>query len=160
MDRFSVWMVRGALIWLALGITFGSLMLVDGTVPGMWRRWFAPTHGHVLFVGWFLQFAIGIAYWLLPRHRSDRARLGYNEPTAIIAFITLNAGLLIRVVVEPVTRAGHSGLLTDMSLVLSALLHVIAVGIFVAQLWGRAIPRPPRRDQSRAASQGTGNSAE
>lgn len=62
MDRLSVIMVRSALLWLVAGIVVGGLMLVDRAIPGDWRAWLAPSHGHMLFVGWFLQFALGIAY--------------------------------------------------------------------------------------------------
>jgi hypothetical protein len=138
-------MVRAALIWLAIGFTFGALMLADSSVPGNWRFWFAPTHGHVLFVGWFLQFAVGIAYWLLPRKRTDVAPLGYNERTAFLSFILLNTGLVIRVVAEPAPRIGYLPNLVDLMLVVSAITHIGAIGIIVVQLWNRVIPRPIRR---------------
>ncbi|TVR71830.1 MAG: hypothetical protein EA415_10740 [Sphaerobacteraceae bacterium] len=138
-------MVRAALIWLAIGFTFGGLMLADASVPGNWRAWFAPTHGHVLFVGWFLQFAVGVAYWLLPRKRTDIAPLGYNERTAFLSFIFLNIGLVIRVVAEPAPRIGYMSSGIDEMLIVSAIAHVGAIGIVVVQLWGRVTPRPVRR---------------
>lgn len=147
MDPISVRMVRAALIWLAIGFTFGGLMLADASVPGNWRNWFAPTHGHVLFVGWFLQFAVGVAYWLLPRNRTDVAPLGYNERTAFLSFILLNTGLLIRVVAEPAPRIGYMASGVDEMLVISAIAHVGAIGIIVVQLWNRVIPRHARRQK-------------
>jgi hypothetical protein len=54
MDPVSVRMVRAALGWLMLGVLLGALLLVDRQAPGSWRRWFSPTHGHILVVGWFL----------------------------------------------------------------------------------------------------------
>ena len=57
-----------------LGFVIGGLMLVDRAIPGDWRAWMSPSHGHMLFVGWFLQFALGIAYWLLPRKRQPTCR--------------------------------------------------------------------------------------
>jgi len=77
MDRLSSLAIRLSLVWLLLGVAVGGLMLTDRAAPGTWRLWAAPTHGHVLFVGWFLQFAIGVAYWLLPRRRSATRPLGY-----------------------------------------------------------------------------------
>jgi hypothetical protein len=145
MDPISVRMVRAALIWLAIGFVLGGLMLADTSVPGDWRAWFAPTHGHILFVGWFLQFAVGIAYWLLPRKRSDASPLGYNERAVFLGFVILNAGLVLRVFAEPAPRVGYMTSMVDELLVLSALAHVAAIGIIVTQLWSRVIPRPVRR---------------
>ena len=147
MDPLSVRMVRAALIWLALGFILGGLMLADASVPGSWRGWYAPTHGHILFVGWFLQFAVGIAYWLLPRKRTDDSPLGYNERAANLSFVILNIGLLIRVFAEPAPRVGYMTSLIDELLIGSAVAHVAAIGIFVVQLWSRLIPRPPRRNR-------------
>ena len=60
----------GAVVWLMIGFVIGGLMLTDRKVPGDWRLWLSPGHGHMLFVGWFLQFAMGLSYWLLPRKRT------------------------------------------------------------------------------------------
>jgi hypothetical protein len=150
MDPISVKMVRAALIWLTIGFVFGGLMLADASLPGNWRGWFAPTHGHVLFVGWFLQFAVGVAYWLLPRQRTDTRPLGYNERAAFLSFAILNTGLLLRVIAEPAPRMGYMDSLYSELLIISALFHVAAIGIVVGQLWGRVIPRPVRRNRSQA----------
>lgn len=58
MDRLSSVMLRAALIWLLIGVIVGGVMLSDGILPGAWRVWSAPSHAHMLFVGWFLQFAV------------------------------------------------------------------------------------------------------
>ncbi len=50
--------------------------LLAGVVPGAWRVWAAPTHAHVRFVGWFVQFVVGVACWLLPRRRPPARPLG------------------------------------------------------------------------------------
>src|ERR687898_1455118 len=106
MDPVSVRLVRASLLWLVAGFTLGALMLSDALVPGDWRLWFAPTHGHILFVGWFLQFAVGVAYWLLPRRRSTERPLGYGERSALLAVGALNLGLVLRIVAEPAERTG------------------------------------------------------
>jgi len=135
-------MVRASLAWLLVGFTLGGLMLTDRVVPGDWRMWATPTHGHILFVGWFVQFAIGIAYWLLPRRRTPERPLGYGERAAILAAVGLNVGLLARVVAEPAARTGRDGGWTQAGLAASALLQVAAVAVFVAQLWPRVGRRP------------------
>jgi hypothetical protein len=148
MDPVSVKMVRASLIWLAIGFTVGGLMLADNSLPGTWRFWFGPTHGHVLFVGWFFQFAVGVAFWLLPRKRTAELPFGYNERTAFLSFIILNAGLIVRVIAEPGPRVGYLSNGADALLLVSAAAHVLAGGIIVSLLWGRAIQRPDRGARS------------
>lgn len=152
MDPISVRMVRIALIWLAAGFILGALMLAGGVVPGSWRHWFGPTHGHILFVGWFLQFAIGIAYWLLPRKKTEQLPLGYDQRIAFIGMIALNFGLGLRVIIEPAGRMGYSTVLDDGILVMSALAHIAAIGVFVSQLWRRAISREQIRNRASGRS--------
>lgn len=137
-------MVRISLIWMLAGFVVGGAMLVDRQMPGDWRLWMQPTHGHMLFVGWFLQFALGIAFWLLPRKRTPERPLGYNVRLAQIAVAALNIGLLCRVVAEPLERDGHASDFTALLLALSALLQIAAAAIFVTQLWPRVAPRLPR----------------
>lgn len=141
MDRLSIIMVRCSLAWLMLGILVGGVMLVDRAVPGNWIVWFAPSHGHVLFVGWFLQFALGIAYWLLPRKRSEELPLGYRERLAIAGAVCLNFGLACRVIAEPLERTGRASDLTLAVLMASSVLQVAAVAIFISQLWPRIYGR-------------------
>lgn len=145
MDRLSSLMLRASFVWLLAGVIVGAAMLTDRLLPGHWRVWMGPTHGHVLFVGWFVQFAVGVAYWLLPRRRPPDRPLGYAERPALAAVAALNAGLLLRVAGEPFERAGHASDLTLALLTASAALQVAAVATFVAQLWGRVGSRAARR---------------
>jgi hypothetical protein len=105
----------------------------------------------MLFVGWFLQFAIGVAYWLLPRRRSTERPLGYGERTAYFAVFALNLGLALRIVAEPAERTGHEGALTLLLFIASALLQIAAALIFVLQLWPRVGPRSIRRNGQQPA---------
>jgi len=137
MDRLTALMVRFSLGWLLAGFFIGGVMLVDRAVPGDWRAWLAPSHGHMLFVGWFFQFVIGIAFWLLPRRRQPDRPLGYNERLALLAAALLNVGLALRVIAEPLERTGRESSLTITLLFISAVLQVAAAVMFVIQLWPR-----------------------
>ncbi|MDQ3541313.1 MAG: cbb3-type cytochrome c oxidase subunit I [Chloroflexota bacterium] len=141
MDRLSIVMVRSSLIWLLAGVVIGSLMLVDRAIPGDWRLWMAPSHGHMLFVGWLVQFALGIAYWLMPRKRSPERPLGYHEGLAISGSVALNVGLALRVIAEPLERTGHGDPATLALLIGSAALQFAAIAVFVGQLWPRIYGR-------------------
>ncbi len=150
MDRFSTIAIRSSLIWLLFGITAGAAMLNDAWLPGQWRLWFGATHPHILFIGWFFQFTMGVAYWLLPRRRSPGRPVGYHEPLAFAGLGLLNLGLFIRVIVEPLQRAGHDGRLTEPGFGVSAALQVAAFAIFASQIWPRAATRYPRAMNKRA----------
>ncbi len=142
-------MLRTALIWLLAGFALGGAMLTDRHLAGDWRLWLQPGHGHMLFVGWFLQFAIGVAYWLLPRKRSESRPLGYHEPSAIIAVVLLNSGLALRIVAEARERSGHATDLTFTVLAASAVFQFGAALIFAIQLWPRVSPRQIRGQSTR-----------
>lgn len=92
MPRLSVWFIRAALACLLAGFTLGALMLTNKGVslsPLLWRL--LPTHIEVLLVGWIVQLAMGVAFWILPRFQSSR---GDVRP-AWAAFVLLNSGLLL-----------------------------------------------------------------
>jgi hypothetical protein len=149
MDPLSSVMLRAALTWLLAGFVIGAAMLTDRALPGQWRLWMAPSHAHMLFVGWFLQFAVGVAYWLLPRRRSTERPLGYWERAAYVAVIALNFGLVLRIIAEPAERTGNESDGTMVLLIASALLQVAAALIFVTQLWPRVAARPIRGTNER-----------
>ena len=151
MDPLSSLMLRASFTWLVAGLATGAAMLTDRALPGQWRLWMAPSHAHMLFVGWFLQFAIGVAYWLMPRRRSAERPLGYGERAALLAVIALNLGLVLRIIAEPAERAGLANDVTLALLGASALLQVAAALVFVTQLWPRVGPRSIRgKDQQPA----------
>lgn len=145
MDRVSVLYTRAAVVWLVGGVTLGALMLSDTLVPGSWRLWFTPTHGHMLFVGWFLQFAVGVGYWLLPRKRLPEAPLGYDERLALAGVVILNLGLALRVIAEPVGRMGFERRLDDYVLAVSSIAQLVAIFIIARQMWGRLMPKPRKQ---------------
>ncbi|MCC6791312.1 MAG: hypothetical protein IT336_06500 [Thermomicrobiales bacterium] len=154
MDRLTSTMARASFIWLLAGAVAGTAMMMDEALPGAWRAWIAPTHGHMLFVGWFVQFAMGIAYWLLPRKRAPARPLGYNERIALVAVVLLNLGLLLRVAAEPAQRSRHDGWWITPTLGASGILQAGAFAIFVIQLWPRVAPRAIRAAASSTMSPG------
>lgn len=134
-------MIRASLLWLLAGAGVGGLMLADRSLRGDWVAWFLPTHAHMLLVGWLVQFALAVAFWLFPRKRTPARPLGYDERAAMAAAGALNLGLLTRSVVEPLARGGLVGGDPAGSLALAAALQVSAIALFVVQLWPRAAPR-------------------
>ena len=52
----------------------------------------------MLFVGWFLQFVIEVASWLLPCKRSSSQPAGYDERQGMLAVLAMNVERLPAVV--------------------------------------------------------------
>lgn len=93
MPRLSVLMIRASLAYLAGGFFVGALMLANRGVPlGGWVYRLRPAHIEFLLLGWTVQLALGVAFWILPRFRSGRER--GREELAWAAFVLLNAGVL------------------------------------------------------------------
>ena len=91
MPPLSVWSVRAALIWLAVGALTGALVL--GRVAfghPEWGSWI-PAHAEMMLMGWMVQLAFGVAHWILPRH-GPKGR-GAEWPV-VLAIVLLNVGVL------------------------------------------------------------------
>lgn len=154
MDPLSALMLRLSLCWLVLGVIVGGVMLNAQVLPADWRAAIAPTHGHMLFVGWLVQFALGVAYWLLPRQRTPERPRGYGERLAYAAVIALNIGLLMRVAGEPAQNMDWPGGWIAPTLTVSAILQVAAIVVFAIQLWPRVgirIARTVRKPGERSS---------
>jgi hypothetical protein len=131
MPRLSVYFVRASLVYLALGFTFGGLLLANKGVmflPALWAL--LPVHIEFSFVGWMIQLAMGIAFWILPRFSTHPIR--GKEQLSWFAFFLLNLGiwfvvLQIAVPVEWLTPAGR-------------LLELLGMGLFAVGNWRRIKP--------------------
>lgn len=128
MPRITVWMVRTSLLQLGIGFTVGMLMLFNKGVPIdpiIWRL--RHIHIEMLLLGWTMQLAMGVAFWVLPRFsvapRYGRERLGW------LAYILLNGGLHIFVV-----GAWLNG---EWLLLVGRALELSAVACFTVMIWPR-----------------------
>ena len=93
MPRLTCWYIRAALIYLALGFTFGALILFHKGFPlhpAMWSL--LPVHIEHVLAGWTLQLILGMAFWILPRFAKPPYR--GNERTAWAAFYLINTGIM------------------------------------------------------------------
>lgn len=92
MPRLTVWFIRAALIYLALGFTYGALILFHKGIPlhpAMWSL--LGVHIDYVLFGWTLQLILGMAFWILPRFAKKPYR--GNEKLAWAALILINAGI-------------------------------------------------------------------
>lgn len=132
MPRLSVWFIRTALIYLASGFTFGALLLFHKgapITPALWRL--LPMHVEFVLIGWTVQLAMGVAFWILPRFAQGPIR--GNEAQAWLAYGLLNAGALI-VGVGPALGA------TPILLLAGRICELLSVAAFAAHAWPRVKP--------------------
>ncbi len=130
MPRLSVWFVRAALAYLALGLTLGMLLLWNKGLPFSPYIWqLLPAHIEFLLLGWTVQLAMGVAFWILPRWNTQR---GDVRP-AWAAFVLLNLGIWL-VVLCPWLA------LPDAVLVAGRSCEAAAVAAFALHAWPRVKP--------------------
>lgn len=138
--------IRMALLYLLLGFVIGGLLISAkaGVVDARVWLWL-PAHVDILLVGWMIQLAMGMAYWILPHLRisaqTDHLTRG-RSALAWLAFVLLNVGLGL---------AAGSGILRywlpdflwlSNTFPLGIVLQVLALIIFAIYTWSRVIPMP------------------
>ncbi|WP_322799140.1 hypothetical protein [Thermoflexus sp.] len=134
MPPLSRYMIRMALWHLAFGFLIGGLMLAHKAFPyAPWVMRLLPWHIHSLFIGWTVQLAFGVAYWIFPRFALERpgdprGRTGW----AWASMGWLNAGVL------GAGLAGATG--WGIGIALGVGLEALGVLAFVIHLWPRVRP--------------------
>jgi hypothetical protein len=119
------------LLYLLLGFALGSLMLANKGVPFAGWVWsFLGAHMEFLLLGWMVQLAMGVAFWILPRFGSGAPR--GNELLMWAAFAALNLGIWM-VALQPYHM---QGLISFTGRILEAL----GVFSFVFESWQRVKP--------------------
>lgn len=104
MPRLTRWYLRAAFINLAIGITLGGILLTAKALPGWGWAWaLFPAHIEMMAYGWLMQFAMGIAFWALPRYLHAPKR--GDERPAWAAWILLNASVAM-IVLAPYLPLG------------------------------------------------------
>jgi cbb3-type cytochrome oxidase subunit 1 len=129
MPRLSVWMIRTALVHLATGLALGALaqrgVAMDPLIPRL-----RPAHAELLLLGWSVQLAMGVAFWILPRFRSGAER-GSERP-AWLAYI-LNLGVVCSAL------SGTVFALAGLQL-LGRCAEAVAAAAFAVHAWPRVKP--------------------
>jgi len=147
MPRLSQLMIRTALLWLAIGYSLGGLVLLTKGLslwPWLWAL--RTGHIHILLVGWTVQLACGVAFWILPRLDARGSR--GDERLVWGCYVALNGGVVCGTLHDPlVALAAWSGWWALLPLM--GLLYVVAAVLFALHAWPRVVsfrvlPRPAR----------------
>ena len=148
MPYLSRLMIRTALVWLALGYTLGGLLLLNKGLPVLAWLWaLRYTHVHMLLIGWTVQFAFGVAFWILPRLDASGAR--GDERLVWLCYAALNVGVVLAALHDPLAALISQAPLLDMLPVGAGLLYLVAIVAFAAHAGPRIVsfrtlPRPER----------------
>src|SRR5262245_8089379 len=130
MPRLSQLMIRTALVWLAVGYTIGGLLLLNKGIPLLpWLWTLRFTHVHLLLVGWMVQVALGVAFWILPRLDTGGSR--GNERLAWLCYGALNLGVILAALHDPLVMAGGESMISRSMTVIAGVLYITAVTAFV-----------------------------
>lgn len=135
MPLLTRWFIRSAIGYLLAALLLALVLaLPDSVRLPTFIRFMNPAYFHLFLVGWVTQMIFGIIYWMFPI--ITRARPRGNEKLGWASYTLLNAGLLVRVVGEPLTstrpEAGVGWLLA-----VSAVLQWLAAVLFVILAWPR-----------------------
>jgi hypothetical protein len=82
MPTLSRWMIRLALFHAWVGTGVAALLLSNKGRPELFPDWMGGwilAHVNLLLVGWMIQLAMGVAYWIMPRlpnSLTERGRYG------------------------------------------------------------------------------------
>jgi len=127
MPRLAVVATRMAFLQLGFGATLGAIILTTKAM-GIWPTSWAwlPAHIESLVIGWLVQLAFGVAFWILPRIGGQRPQAGF----AWLAIVSLNLGVLL---------SGLSPLLlaAPWPVLAGRMLSVIGVAAFALHAWPR-----------------------
>lgn len=129
MPRLSVWLIRTALCYLAIGLLAGAVLLANrGVFLGAWVVRLLPIHVEFLLMGWTVQLALGVAFWILPRFRTgaERGREGF----VWLSYGLLNTGVLAAAI-------GQSLGLPSMVPLLGRSAEMLAAATFSVHAWPR-----------------------
>lgn len=142
MPRLSCYFIRAALLYLAVGVLLGALILSAKGMPTTlgWSWQLLAAHIQLVIGGWLIQLALGVAYWMLPR-RGDAVERG-RAGAAWLCFAALNLGVsgaAILLTLRPLIQAAW----LDWLLILAALSQTLALAAFAWHAWPRVAPTRP-----------------
>lgn len=138
MPTFTRWCIKTAFLYFTVAVLiFAALLWSQVLILPPVVAALRPVAYHLLMVGWASQLIFGIVYWMFPRLSKEQPR--GNERAAWFVYMTLNSGLLLRLLAEPLQMIQPAPAWGWM-LVLSGLLQVCAGWVFVWNSWSRVKP--------------------
>ncbi len=135
MPRLSRLFLKTSFIYLAIGLLVGTLLAGQSVwqVPVFFSG-LEPVYIHLLTVGWLTLLIFGVAYWMFPKYTMEQPH--GNDRLSWTAYFLLNAGLILRVVTEPLLSQ-TTNFLMALILTISAFCQWLGGLLFIFNLWQR-----------------------
>lgn len=139
--------LKTGIVYLALTFLVGAVLLTFEALGRPIPFVIGIEHGHMGFIGWLVNTVIGVALWLLPLNRQafPETQGRYPEALAKIAFVLLNAGLILRLVIEPAYVMNPAGW-EPAILIAAAAAQVAGIAVVAWIVWNRVFAPPLRPD--------------
>jgi hypothetical protein len=134
MPPLTRWFVKTSFIYLALALIAGLLVELLSVFKLATLGGLFPVYIHLFVLGWITQLIFGVVFWMFPKYSTEKPRR--SESLGWWTYALLNAGLLLRVIAEPV-HSTQPNILSGWLLVISAILQFLAGLGFVINSWGR-----------------------
>ena len=135
MPPLTRWHIKTALVYFVAALLAGIMLALRAVLelPAVIGV-LSPVYFHLLMVGWVTQLIFGVAHWMFPKFSPKQPR--GNERLGWATYWLLNAGLLLRVLGEPLLTLQASTFFGWL-VAFSAVLQWLAGLGFVANVWGR-----------------------
>lgn len=135
MPTLSRWFIKIGLIYFVLGLTLGSIILAQPILGWSAQlQVLRPVYLHFLFIGWVTQIIMGVGYWMFPKFSKENPR--GNERLGWMVLVSLNVGLVLRAIGEPVMVLAPQANL-GWTLAFASMFLLFAGWGFIFNTWGR-----------------------
>ena len=135
MPLLTSWYIKSALIYLIAALLLAVILALPNTIAlPPFIRFMNPAYFHLFLVGWVTQMIFGVIFWMFPI--ITRAQPRGDERVGWASYILLNAGLLLRVIGEPLNST-YPQAWFGWLLAAAALLQWLAGALFVYLSWPR-----------------------
>lgn len=137
MPKITRFFIRSSLICLILALLLGGSLATRPllSLPEVLAA-AGPAYLHLFMLGWVTQMIFGVALWMFPKHPIKREKKDLY-PMEVACFLTLNLGLLLRIISEPIVTVETVGFLLTTLLIAAALLQWASVLLFAIIIWPR-----------------------
>lgn len=133
MPTLTRFYIKSSLACLILAVITGLGLKIGAGSPSYLLP-LTPVYYHLFMVGWVTQLIFGVSFWMFPRYTREKPR--GNETLAWVTFFLLNAGLLLRVISEPLFTS-YPSTSWAAALVMSGILQWAAGLGYVIHIWNR-----------------------
>lgn len=124
--------IRSALVWLLAGSSAGLIFVIARSTESPYLAARAlQAHVPAMLIGWFAQFVLGVAFWMLPKfNRADPRFPRGDERPFVGGILGLNGALALWIAAA--TLGGPATLANT-----GAALVVLGVATCASRLWPR-----------------------